>query len=132
MMLWAQVVLVLVVVAFASGIIAAAVGVALQAAINWCLRRDLARYHVVKTMGPLEMTDEAHAAIWAQADELFAKADRLFERLDEAAAPCPACAKMRELHQRYPKLSVEQLDAIVRRLIALGRCDAHHYADAPD
>lgn len=128
MMLWAQVVLVLVVVAFASGIVAAAVGVALQAAINWCLRRDLARYRVVKTMGPLEMTDE----VWVRADELFAEADRLFDSLGRPAVPCPACAKMRELHQRYPKLSVEQLDAIVRRLIALGRCHAHHYADAPD
>jgi hypothetical protein len=51
---------------------------------------------------------------------------------DVAAIICPACLRMNELHRQNPRLTVDQLDALVKRQIALGHCRAHSYADAPD
>lgn len=64
--------------------------------------------------------------------EAAAKVLESVDEEDDDLPLCPACIRMCALRQRYPKLTVDQVDAIVRRQIALGTCRPHAYADAPD
>ena len=38
---------------------------------------------------------------------------------------CPACYLLHDLHRTHPSLTLKQLEAIVERRVAEGRCEAH-------
>ena len=45
--------------------------------------------------------------------------------LDEQPPMCPACCRLLELHRANPRLSLGQLNAVIERQVAAGRCPQH-------
>ncbi len=69
---------------------------------------------------------------WSRAEADLAAAERALDAARAAAHACPACSRMAVVAAECPKLTLDQVDAIVQRQIALGRCAAHSYADATE